>query len=159
MKCASVKSPTQCLRLGLSRLARVKPLHPNATSGQVVSDKVPCEGLYSEKTWEYILCINRGQKTTGQQKLHDIVGFLGQLFRYISNITEFYSVKCQASLSATLLLLLYYLIKLTSGSPAHYELYSKIQVYNLILCYVNSTLKQSNQHYVNYGIHYLKQIF
>jgi len=33
MKCASVKSPTQCLRLGLSRLARVKPLHPNATSG------------------------------------------------------------------------------------------------------------------------------
>lgn len=33
MKCASVKSPTHCLRLGLSRLARVKPLHPNATSG------------------------------------------------------------------------------------------------------------------------------
>uniref|UniRef100_A0A803XYT7 RAD51 associated protein 1 n=1 Tax=Meleagris gallopavo TaxID=9103 RepID=A0A803XYT7_MELGA len=32
MKYASVKSPTQCLRLGLSRLARVKPLHPNATS-------------------------------------------------------------------------------------------------------------------------------
>uniref|UniRef100_A0A8C3L6J5 RAD51 interacting motif domain-containing protein n=1 Tax=Chrysolophus pictus TaxID=9089 RepID=A0A8C3L6J5_CHRPC len=32
MKHASVKSPTQCLRLGLSRLARVKPLHPNATS-------------------------------------------------------------------------------------------------------------------------------
>ncbi|XP_052546525.1 RAD51-associated protein 1 isoform X1 [Tympanuchus pallidicinctus] len=31
-KYASVKSPTQCLRLGLSRLARVKPLHPNATS-------------------------------------------------------------------------------------------------------------------------------
>ncbi|OXB80264.1 UNVERIFIED_CONTAM: hypothetical protein H355_009984 [Colinus virginianus] len=29
---ASVKSPTQCLRLGLSRLARVKPLHPSATS-------------------------------------------------------------------------------------------------------------------------------
>ncbi|NXD80146.1 R51A1 protein, partial [Halcyon senegalensis] len=28
----SVKSPTQCLRLGLSRLARVKPLHPSATS-------------------------------------------------------------------------------------------------------------------------------
>ncbi|NWR65028.1 R51A1 protein, partial [Bucorvus abyssinicus] len=27
-----VKSPTQCLRLGLSRLARVKPLHPSATS-------------------------------------------------------------------------------------------------------------------------------
>ncbi|NXL94465.1 R51A1 protein, partial [Alectura lathami] len=32
MKYASVKSPTQCLRLGLSRLARVKPLHPSATS-------------------------------------------------------------------------------------------------------------------------------
>ncbi|KAM6137439.1 RAD51-associated protein 1 [Pterocles gutturalis] len=31
-KYASVKSPTQCLRLGLSRLARVKPLHPSATS-------------------------------------------------------------------------------------------------------------------------------
>nr|XP_058938694.1 RAD51-associated protein 1 isoform X2 [Kogia breviceps] len=28
----SVKSPTQSLRLGLSRLARVKPLHPNASS-------------------------------------------------------------------------------------------------------------------------------
>uniref|UniRef100_A0A2K5RNJ1 RAD51 associated protein 1 n=1 Tax=Cebus imitator TaxID=2715852 RepID=A0A2K5RNJ1_CEBIM len=28
----SVKSPNQNLRLGLSRLARVKPLHPNATS-------------------------------------------------------------------------------------------------------------------------------
>ncbi|XP_054094007.1 RAD51-associated protein 1 isoform X1 [Callithrix jacchus] len=28
----SVKSPNQSLRLGLSRLARVKPLHPNATS-------------------------------------------------------------------------------------------------------------------------------
>uniref|UniRef100_A0A2K6KV03 Dual specificity tyrosine phosphorylation regulated kinase 4 n=1 Tax=Rhinopithecus bieti TaxID=61621 RepID=A0A2K6KV03_RHIBE len=28
----SVKSPNQGLRLGLSRLARVKPLHPNATS-------------------------------------------------------------------------------------------------------------------------------
>ncbi|XP_064318500.1 RAD51-associated protein 1 [Phalacrocorax carbo] len=32
MKYVSVKSPTQCLRLGLSRLARVKPLHPTATS-------------------------------------------------------------------------------------------------------------------------------
>ncbi|XP_050759669.1 RAD51-associated protein 1 isoform X3 [Gymnogyps californianus] len=32
MKCVSVKSPTHCLRLGLSRLARVKPLHPSATS-------------------------------------------------------------------------------------------------------------------------------
>ncbi|NXT79806.1 R51A1 protein, partial [Zapornia atra] len=32
MKNTSFKSPTQCLRLGLSRLARVKPLHPNATS-------------------------------------------------------------------------------------------------------------------------------
>ncbi|XP_021237723.1 RAD51-associated protein 1 isoform X2 [Numida meleagris] len=32
MKYASVKSPTLCLRLGLSRLARVKPLHPSATS-------------------------------------------------------------------------------------------------------------------------------
>ncbi|XP_072182484.1 RAD51-associated protein 1 [Excalfactoria chinensis] len=32
MKYASVKSPTQCLRLGLSRLARVKPLHPSTTS-------------------------------------------------------------------------------------------------------------------------------
>ncbi|KFV68103.1 RAD51-associated protein 1 [Dryobates pubescens] len=31
-KYLSVKSPTQCLRLGLSRLARVKPLHPSATS-------------------------------------------------------------------------------------------------------------------------------
>ncbi|XP_055964634.1 RAD51-associated protein 1 [Sorex fumeus] len=28
----SMKSPSQSLRLGLSRLARVKPLHPNATS-------------------------------------------------------------------------------------------------------------------------------
>ncbi|XP_027758071.1 RAD51-associated protein 1 isoform X2 [Empidonax traillii] len=28
----AVKSPTHCLRLGLSRLARVKPLHPSATS-------------------------------------------------------------------------------------------------------------------------------
>ncbi|NXJ55019.1 R51A1 protein, partial [Spizaetus tyrannus] len=32
IKYVSVKSPTQCLRLGLSRLARVKPLHPSATS-------------------------------------------------------------------------------------------------------------------------------
>ncbi|XP_010149705.1 PREDICTED: RAD51-associated protein 1, partial [Eurypyga helias] len=32
MKFALVKSPTQCLRLGLSRLARVKPLHPSAAS-------------------------------------------------------------------------------------------------------------------------------
>ncbi|KFP85609.1 RAD51-associated protein 1 [Acanthisitta chloris] len=32
VKNASVKSPTHCLRLGLSRLARVKPLHPSATS-------------------------------------------------------------------------------------------------------------------------------
>ncbi|KFZ58392.1 RAD51-associated protein 1 [Antrostomus carolinensis] len=32
MKHVSVKSPTHCLRLGLSRLARVKPLHPSATS-------------------------------------------------------------------------------------------------------------------------------
>ncbi|NXW66830.1 R51A1 protein, partial [Eurystomus gularis] len=32
MKYVSVKPPTQCLRLGLSRLARVKPLHPSATS-------------------------------------------------------------------------------------------------------------------------------
>uniref|UniRef100_A0A8C3B7Z2 RAD51 associated protein 1 n=1 Tax=Cairina moschata TaxID=8855 RepID=A0A8C3B7Z2_CAIMO len=32
-KYASVKSPTHGLRLGLSRLARVKPLHPSATSG------------------------------------------------------------------------------------------------------------------------------
>ncbi|XP_074728131.1 RAD51-associated protein 1 [Strix uralensis] len=32
MKYVSVKSPTQCLRLGLSRLARVKPLHPSAPS-------------------------------------------------------------------------------------------------------------------------------
>ncbi|KAM6286962.1 RAD51-associated protein 1 isoform 1-T1 [Spheniscus humboldti] len=32
MKYVSVKSPTQCLRLGLSRLARVRPLHPSATS-------------------------------------------------------------------------------------------------------------------------------
>ncbi|EHA99811.1 RAD51-associated protein 1 [Heterocephalus glaber] len=31
----AVKSPSQSLRLGLSRLARVKPLHPNATSSQV----------------------------------------------------------------------------------------------------------------------------
>ncbi|KAM6383266.1 RAD51-associated protein 1 [Alca torda] len=32
MKYVSLKSPTRCLRLGLSRLARVKPLHPSATS-------------------------------------------------------------------------------------------------------------------------------
>ncbi|XP_040450747.1 RAD51-associated protein 1 isoform X2 [Falco naumanni] len=32
MKYVSVKSPAQCLRLGLSRLARVKPLHPSAAS-------------------------------------------------------------------------------------------------------------------------------
>ncbi|NXH37270.1 R51A1 protein, partial [Myiagra hebetior] len=32
VKCVPVKSPTHCLRLGLSRLARVKPLHPSATS-------------------------------------------------------------------------------------------------------------------------------
>uniref|UniRef100_A0A8B9NSY5 RAD51 associated protein 1 n=1 Tax=Apteryx owenii TaxID=8824 RepID=A0A8B9NSY5_APTOW len=32
VKYVSVKSPTQCLRLGLSRLARVKPLHPSAAS-------------------------------------------------------------------------------------------------------------------------------
>ncbi|OPJ80628.1 RAD51-associated protein 1 [Patagioenas fasciata monilis] len=32
MKYVSIKSPTRCLRLGLSRLARVKPLHPSATS-------------------------------------------------------------------------------------------------------------------------------
>ncbi|NWT90625.1 R51A1 protein, partial [Lanius ludovicianus] len=32
VKCAPVKSPTHSLRLGLSRLARVKPLHPSATS-------------------------------------------------------------------------------------------------------------------------------
>ncbi|NXC76969.1 R51A1 protein, partial [Anhinga anhinga] len=32
VKYVPVKSPTQCLRLGLSRLARVKPLHPSATS-------------------------------------------------------------------------------------------------------------------------------
>ncbi|NWS75453.1 R51A1 protein, partial [Crotophaga sulcirostris] len=32
MKYVSVKSPTQCLRLGLSRLARVKPLHPSAAN-------------------------------------------------------------------------------------------------------------------------------
>ncbi|NXQ10221.1 R51A1 protein, partial [Peucedramus taeniatus] len=32
VKCAPVKSPTHCLRLGLSRLARVKPLHPSAAS-------------------------------------------------------------------------------------------------------------------------------
>ncbi|NWI92680.1 R51A1 protein, partial [Pitta sordida] len=32
VKYISVKSPTHCLRLGLSRLARVKPLHPSATS-------------------------------------------------------------------------------------------------------------------------------
>lgn len=30
---ATVKSPNQSLRLGLSRLARVKPLHPSATTG------------------------------------------------------------------------------------------------------------------------------
>ena len=28
----NVKSPSQALRLGLSRLARVKPLHPNAAA-------------------------------------------------------------------------------------------------------------------------------
>ncbi|XP_062426925.1 RAD51-associated protein 1 isoform X2 [Rhea pennata] len=32
VKRVSVKSPIQCLRLGLSRLARVKPLHPSAAS-------------------------------------------------------------------------------------------------------------------------------
>ncbi|NWI20813.1 R51A1 protein, partial [Crypturellus soui] len=32
VKYVSVKSPTKCLRLGLSRLARVKPLHPSAAS-------------------------------------------------------------------------------------------------------------------------------
>ncbi|NWR45379.1 R51A1 protein, partial [Regulus satrapa] len=32
VKCVPVKSPTHCLRLGLSRLARVKPLHFSATS-------------------------------------------------------------------------------------------------------------------------------
>ncbi|NXI43031.1 R51A1 protein, partial [Galbula dea] len=32
VKHLSMKSPTQCLRLGLSRLARVKPLHPSATT-------------------------------------------------------------------------------------------------------------------------------
>ncbi|NXX93824.1 R51A1 protein, partial [Centropus bengalensis] len=32
MKYLSVKPPSQCLRLGLSRLARVKPLHPSAAS-------------------------------------------------------------------------------------------------------------------------------
>ncbi|XP_064373831.1 RAD51-associated protein 1 isoform X2 [Dromaius novaehollandiae] len=32
VKYVSVKSPTQCLRLGLSRLARVKPLHPSTAS-------------------------------------------------------------------------------------------------------------------------------
>ncbi|NXC10675.1 R51A1 protein, partial [Orthonyx spaldingii] len=32
MKCVPVKSPTHCLRLGLSRLARVKSLHPSAAS-------------------------------------------------------------------------------------------------------------------------------
>ncbi|NWV01453.1 R51A1 protein, partial [Upupa epops] len=32
VKYVSLKSPTQCLRLGLSRLAKVKPLHPSATS-------------------------------------------------------------------------------------------------------------------------------
>ncbi|NWZ32064.1 R51A1 protein, partial [Asarcornis scutulata] len=32
-KYASVKSPTHGLRLGLSRLARVKPLHPSVTNG------------------------------------------------------------------------------------------------------------------------------
>ncbi|XP_040137022.1 RAD51-associated protein 1 isoform X3 [Ictidomys tridecemlineatus] len=31
----SIRSPNQSLRLGLSRLARVKPLHPNATSSRV----------------------------------------------------------------------------------------------------------------------------
>ncbi|XP_010609893.1 RAD51-associated protein 1 isoform X1 [Fukomys damarensis] len=31
----ATKSPSQSLRLGLSRLARVKPLHPNATSSHV----------------------------------------------------------------------------------------------------------------------------
>ncbi|NXP21760.1 R51A1 protein, partial [Scytalopus superciliaris] len=31
-KYVAIKSPTHCLRLGLSRLARVKPLHPSATS-------------------------------------------------------------------------------------------------------------------------------
>ncbi|XP_073932342.1 RAD51-associated protein 1 isoform X2 [Castor canadensis] len=31
----STKSPSQSLRLGLSRLARVKPLHPNLTSSQM----------------------------------------------------------------------------------------------------------------------------
>lgn len=31
----AAKSPSQSLRLGLSRLARVKPLHPNATSSHV----------------------------------------------------------------------------------------------------------------------------
>nr|XP_044995618.1 RAD51-associated protein 1 isoform X1 [Jaculus jaculus] len=32
---AAARSPSHSLRLGLSRLARVKPLHPNATSSQV----------------------------------------------------------------------------------------------------------------------------
>ncbi|XP_025904121.1 RAD51-associated protein 1 isoform X2 [Nothoprocta perdicaria] len=32
VKYVSIKSPTQCLRLGLSRLARVKPLHPSTAS-------------------------------------------------------------------------------------------------------------------------------
>ncbi|NXG54233.1 R51A1 protein, partial [Hemiprocne comata] len=32
MKYGSAKSPIPCLRLGLSRLATVKPLHPSATS-------------------------------------------------------------------------------------------------------------------------------
>ncbi|XP_041330687.1 RAD51-associated protein 1, partial [Pyrgilauda ruficollis] len=32
VKCVPVKPPTHCLRLGLSRLARVKPLHPSATT-------------------------------------------------------------------------------------------------------------------------------
>ncbi|NXD16915.1 R51A1 protein, partial [Nothocercus nigrocapillus] len=32
VKHVSIKSPTQCLRLGLSRLARVKPLHPSTAS-------------------------------------------------------------------------------------------------------------------------------
>ncbi|NXG08669.1 R51A1 protein, partial [Sakesphorus luctuosus] len=31
-KYIAIKSPTHCLRLGLSRLARVKPLHPSTTS-------------------------------------------------------------------------------------------------------------------------------
>ncbi|NXS98446.1 R51A1 protein, partial [Jacana jacana] len=32
VKYVAVKSSAQCLRLGLSRLARVKPLHPSAAS-------------------------------------------------------------------------------------------------------------------------------